>query len=109
MAYDPEIYECLAHDLIALPGISEKKMFGGIAFMLNGNMLCGVHKGGAMYRVGKDQEAKALARDGVAPMNFTGRRMGGFVDATRDAIESKTTRLALLSLATSYVTTLPAK
>ena len=109
MAYDPEIYEILARDLTALPGVGEKKMFGGIAFMLNGNMLCGVHKDGAMYRVGKDREAKALALDGVDPMSFTGRRMGGFVDAAPDALENETTRLALLSLATSFVGTLPAK
>lgn len=109
MAYDIEIYEILARDLTTLPGIAKKKMFGGIAFMLNGNMLCGVHKDGAMYRVGKDNEGKALALDGVEPMAFTGRKMGGFMDANHEALSDEKTRATLLSLAISYVSILPAK
>ncbi|MDA5094927.1 TfoX/Sxy family protein [Aliiroseovarius sp. KMU-50] len=109
MAFDPEVYEILAHDLIATPDIVEKKMFGGIAFMLAGNMLCGVHRDGAMYRVGKENEAEALALDGVEPMAFTGRRMGGFIDASREALNDDAIRAQLLQLATSYVATLPAK
>lgn len=109
MAFDTEIYEILARDLSALPDIAEKRMFGGVAFMLAGNMLCGVHKDGAMYRVGKDNEAAALAQDGVTPMAFTGRRMGGFVDASFEALEDDTTRARLLQLAQGFVATLPAK
>ncbi len=109
MAFDTEIYEILARDLTALPDIAEKKMFGGVAFMLAGNMLCGVHKGGAMYRVGKDNQALALALDGVVPMAFTGRQMGGFVDVSRDALEDATTRARLLQLAQGFVATLPTK
>lgn len=109
MAIDPEIYEIVAHDLTSLPDIAEKKMFGGVAFMLAGNMLCGVHKNGAMYRVGKGNYEAALALDGVCPMTFTGRPMGGFVDVSRDALDDDTTRDALLSLALSFVSTLPAK
>ncbi|UWQ09148.1 TfoX/Sxy family protein [Aliiroseovarius crassostreae] len=74
MAYDMETYEILARDLIGLPDISEKKMFGGVAFLLAGNMLCGVHKNGAMYRVGKDNEGLALALDG--PWRWTGPGAG---------------------------------
>ncbi|UWP99679.1 TfoX/Sxy family protein [Aliiroseovarius crassostreae] len=109
MAYDTETYEILARDLIGLPDISEKKMFGGVAFLLSGNMLCGVHKNGAMYRVGKDNEGLALALDGVVPMAFTGRRMGGFVDVSPDALENDQTRAQLLQLAQGFVATLPAK
>lgn len=109
MAIDPEIYEILARDLAATPDIAEKKMFGGVAFMLAGNMLCGVHKNGAMYRVGKDNHAAALSLDGVDHMAFTGRKMGGFVDASRDALEDDAIRGELLSLALSFVATLPAK
>ncbi|WP_424943026.1 TfoX/Sxy family protein [Aliiroseovarius crassostreae] len=109
MAIDPEIYEILSRDLAATPDVAEKKMFGGVVFMLAGNMLCGVHKGGAMYRVGKDNHAAALALDGVDHMAFTGRKMGGFVDASREALEDDAIRGALLSLALSFVATLPAK
>ena len=58
MAHDEGLAEILRGDLADLPGISEKRMFGGLAFMLDGNMLCGVHKDGAMFRVGKAHEAE---------------------------------------------------
>ena len=66
MAYDEGHLTLLRDDLVDEPGIVEKKMFGGICFMLNGNMLCGVHKGGGMFRVGKDLEAEALAIEGAS-------------------------------------------
>lgn len=66
-------------------GVTEKKMFGGICFMLNGNMLCGTGDGRFMFRVGKDREAEALNRPGAAPMDFTGRKMGGLIWVDQDA------------------------
>ena len=59
-------------------GITEKKMFGGYCWMLNGNMLCGVEVGRFMFRVGKVLEAEALARPGASPMDITGRPNEGF-------------------------------
>ena len=109
MAHDPALADLMARDLGPLPGLAEKKMFGGLAFLLHGHMLCGVHKGGAMYRVGKAHEAAALALPGVTPLAFTGRPMGGFVDADADAMAEDETRAALLRLALSFVTTLPPK
>ena len=84
-------------------------MFGGLCFLLNGNMLCGVHQGGGMARVGKEHEATALLLDGIAPLSFTGRRMGGMVDMSEAAIEDDTTRRAVLALAKDFVGSLPAK
>ncbi|SMR71903.1 TfoX N-terminal domain-containing protein [Aliiroseovarius halocynthiae] len=109
MAYDNGLYELLKDDLGDRPDMSEKKMFGGIAFMLNGNMLCGVHKNGAMYRVGKTHEAKALSLPGARKMDFTGRPMGGFIDAGEEAMSDDGTRAELLRLSIDFVTTLPAK
>ena len=109
MAYDEGLYELLKDDLVDVTGLAEKKMFGGIAFMLNGNMLCGVHKDGAMYRVGKENEAQALALPGAEPMGFTGRRMGGFIDAGPDAMADDAARAELLRLALDFVAALPAK
>ena len=109
MAYDEGLYELLKDDLADLQGLEEKRMFGGVAFMLNGNMLCGVHMDGAMYRVGTENEAAALAVPGAKPMTFTGRRMGGFIDAGPEAMAAEDARAALLRLALEYVTTLPPK
>jgi len=109
MAYDEGLAELMREDLGARPGLSEKKMFGGLAFLIDGNMLCGVHKGGAMYRVGKDNQAEAEALAGVGPMEFTGRPMGGMVDANEDAMATDATRAALLRLSLAFVTALPPK
>lgn len=109
MAYDSGLYEILKNDLGDRPDMVEKKMFGGNAFMLNGNMLCGVHKGGAMYRVGKEHEAAALAPPGARKMDFTGRPMGGFIDAGEEAMADDDTRAELLRLAVDFVSSLPAK
>jgi TfoX/Sxy family transcriptional regulator of competence genes len=109
MAYDEGMAQILRDDLAGLDNIAEKNMFGGIAFMLNGNMLCGVHKDGGMFRVGKENEAAALAIDGAREMDFTGRRMGGFIEATDEAIEDDATRGQLMALARGFVSGLPAK
>jgi hypothetical protein len=61
------------------PGITEKKMFGGYCWMLNGNMLCGVEVGRFMFRVGKEREAEALQRPGASPMDITGKPMRGII------------------------------
>ena len=82
MAYDEGLTELMRGDLADIQGISEKKMFGGVAFMLNGNMVCGVHTHGGMYRVGKDRETAARAIDGAGSMDFTGRPMGGMINVT---------------------------
>lgn len=109
MAYDPERVEALARALGALEGLSERRMFGGLCFMLHGNMLCGVHKDGGMCRVGKANEAAALALPGVAPMDFTGRRMGGFVAFGDDVFADEATLDRLLALGLGFVATLPPK
>lgn len=85
MAYDPHLADLMRQALQARPGITEKKMFGGICWMLNGHMVAGVETGRFMFRVGKEREAEALARPGAVPMDFTGRRMGGLVWVDADA------------------------
>jgi len=109
MAYDEGLAQILRDDLAEMPGITEKKMFGGIAFMLNGNMLCGVHKAGGMFRVGKENEAPALAVEGAGDMTFTGKKMGGMVDVSDDALVDDARRNTLMELAYNFVGGLPAK
>lgn len=113
MAYDEGMAQLLRDDLGARPGVEERKMFGGLCFMLDGHMLCGVHGdkyegGGLMFRVGKPRVEAALAVPGTAPMNFTGRVMGGMVDAFDEGLEDAN-RQRLLALAMENVAGLPPK
>jgi TfoX/Sxy family transcriptional regulator of competence genes len=109
VAYNEQHAQILRDALADLDGISEKRMFGGLCFLLNGNMICGVHKDGGMARVGKQNETAALELDGVDALSFTGRRMGGMVDLSDAAIEDNEIREAVLALAKQFVSPLPAK
>ena len=90
------------------PGIREKQMFGGFFWMLNGNMLCGVEVGRFMFRVGKAQEAEALARPGASPMDFTKKPMPGFVWVDADAALAAGLQ-SWIAFAGRYVSALPPK
>jgi len=109
MAYDDGLAELLRNDLVDHSGIVEKRMFGGLCFLWNGNMLCGVHKGGGMFRVGKERHAAALKIEGAQPMAFTGRPMGGMIDVSDEAMVDDLRRGTCLRMAIEFVGTLPAK
>ena len=109
MAYDEGLAETLRDDLAGIEGIAERRMFGGIAFLLHGHMVCGVHSGGGMFRVGKDAEATALELPGVRPMQFTGRRMGGLVEVDDAAAADDEVRARLMRLALDFAGSLPPK
>lgn len=109
MAYDEGLAQLIRDDLAAEAGITEKKMFGGLCFLMNGHMVAGVHKGGGMFRVGKPNEAAALAVDGAGAMMFTGRPMTGMVDASDDCMTDDARRGKLTALALGFAKTLPPK
>lgn len=113
MAFDEGEAEVVRTALGDLGGVTEKRMFGGLCYLLNGNMLIGVHGekagGGAMFRVGPDREEAALALPGAKPMTMTGRRMRGFVDLEPACLEDEEVFGRLLSLATAFVSALPPK
>lgn len=79
MPYNAELAGRVQVFLEGWEGITERKMFGGIAFMLQGNMCCGVTNDDLMVRVGADGLEDALAQPHARPMDFTGRPMKGFV------------------------------
>lgn len=87
--------------------VREKRMFGGIAFMLNGNMLvCPLKDGTLMVRVGKEGMAGALER-GAAPMTMGDKIMAGFVIVTGDLLEDDDGLAAWIARARRFVDTLP--
>lgn len=108
MAYDSGLAQILRDALGDRP-VTEKRMFGGLAFLLYGHMLCGVHRGGAMFRVGKAHYAAALSLQGVTEMAFTGRPMTGFVECDDSVLESEPLLDQLLQMALSAVADLPPK
>ena len=88
--------------------ITEKKMFGGTCFLLRNHMLCGSGKQGFMFRVGKAQYAKALARRGATPVVFNRREFEGFVWVDPAACDARALR-SWIVLAEHYVSALPPK
>ncbi len=88
--------------------VREVRMFGGIGFMLNGNLIAGASQRGLLLRVGKDRQAQALGRPGARPMLMRGRAMQGYVYVDPPALNERTVR-SWLRLALPYVQTLPPK
>ena len=79
MPYDEALAARVRRVLAARPGIREQKMFGGICYMLDGNMAVGIESDRLMVRVGPAAYDDALAKPHARPMDFTGRPMRGFV------------------------------
>lgn len=79
MAYDEKLAGLIRKLLVKRKGFAEKKMFGGLAFMLQGHMCCGVEKDNLVVRVGPERYEEALSDPHARPMDFTGRPMKGFV------------------------------
>ena len=78
MAYDEALADRIRAVLADREDVTERKMFGGIAFMAHGNMCCGVSGEDLMVRLGEDAADGALDEPGARPMDFTGRPMDGY-------------------------------
>jgi TfoX/Sxy family transcriptional regulator of competence genes len=108
MAYDETLAERVRAELAGEDGLMERKMFGGLAFMLDGNMACGIVKDELMLRLGPEGADRALDEPHVRAMDFTGRPMTGMVFVAPGGLGD----VALqhwVGEATSYVRTLPPK
>jgi hypothetical protein len=101
--------ELLREDLKAEPGVTEKAMFGGLAWLLCGNLLCGARDDGMLARLGKDNDGWALEIPNIVPMISRGRRMPGWVRAGPGAFGNDALRRKLLDAALAFVRSLPAK
>jgi hypothetical protein len=104
-------YDIAAGVRAALSGTApmrEVKMFGGIGFMLNGNLIAAASKRGLLVRVGKDRQSDALARPGARPMEMRGRIMEGYIYVDPPALTHNAVR-QWLQLARDHVQTLPPK
>ena len=109
MAFDEGLAERIRDVTRDRPNINEKKMFGGLAFMLNGYMFCGVLQDNLMARIGPDNYSAALARPHVREMDFTGRPMKGYVYVDPEGIEADEDLRYWVDLCAGFVTSLPPK
>jgi len=107
MARDEALEAWLREALRAERNVSEKAMFGGVAWLLNGHLLCAARDDGMLARVGAERNAWALALSGVGPMIMRGRPLDGWVRAA-PAADAETRRM-LLDGALAFVRVLPAK
>ena len=89
MAYDEILANRIREAFSHLPNVEEKKMMGGLTFMVNGKMCVGVIKDGLMCRIDPDEYERALEINGCREMNFTGRPMKGFVIVGQEALIKK--------------------
>jgi len=109
MAFDPGLAERIRELLADRGGISERRMFGGLAFLDDGRMVVGIIDGTLMARVGPDRHADALALPHVRPMDFTGRPMKGYVYVDPPGIAEDAALAAWLTACLGFVERLPAK
>ena len=89
MAYDELLAQKVRLELAAQEGVSEKRMFGSMAFMVQGNMALAIDKDRLMVRVGPHQYEASLMRPHAGPMDMTGRPMKGFVIVQPEGLDNK--------------------
>jgi len=109
MARDKGLEELLENDLAGTRGLTQKAMFGGMAWLLNGNLLCGAREDGMLVRLGKGNDAWALKHRGIEPMVMQGRPMSGWLRADQSAYGYDALRSKLLKAAIEFNRTLPRK
>jgi len=109
MAYDEGVAERLREAYTDTRDVAEKRMFGGIAFMVGGHMSCGVVNDTLMVRVGPDLYEDALARPHAREMDFTGKSLKGFVYVDPAGFESDAALASWVNLSVGFVSSLPPK
>jgi TfoX/Sxy family transcriptional regulator of competence genes len=108
MAYDEQLAARVRDVLAGDPHITERKMFGGLAFMVEGHMCCGIVGDELMLRLGVDGAEQALAKPHVRQMDFTGRPMKGMVFVSAEGLRGVALR-RWVERTTAFVRTLPPK
>ena len=108
MAYDEELAKRIRRVLENERGTGEKKMFGGLAFLIDGNMCCGIVGERLMLRVGPERHERALAKPHVKPMDFTGRPLKGMVYVDPEGLRGANLK-RWISWGLEFTRALPAK
>lgn len=108
MAYDEKLADRVRAILAPEPRLSERKMFGGLAFMLDGHMCCGIIGSDLMVRLGPDGGEAALKRPHVRPVDFTGRPVRSAIYVAPEGLRGAALR-RWVDQGTAFARTLPPK
>lgn len=109
MAYNEQSAERIRSILARRRYLTQRKMFGGIAFMLNGNMCCGVHRDDLIVRVAREEHAAALARPHARTFDLTGKPMKGFVLVAPQGYRAEDSLKEWIAMGVRCARSLPAK
>lgn len=108
MAYNLKLAERIRSQLEGMP-VVEKKMFGGVGFLLNGNMACGVHKDDLIVRIDPEKQTALLKRPHAKPFDLTGRPMKGWLLVEAEGCKTEKQLRAWVEEGTAFALTLPSK
>src|SRR5579859_2561469 len=110
MAYDEDLANRIRELIAGEPGLTEKKMFGGLAFLIEGNMSVSVSgQGGLLLRVDPEQTEALLAKPNAEPFAMRGREMQGWLRVTPEGGETKAQLERWVERGVSYARSLPPK
>ena len=109
MAYSEELADRIRDAIGGRSAVSERKMFGGIAWMVNGNMACGTLGEDMMVRLDPEDAELAMSEPHVGPMEFTGRSLKGFVTVEAQAIATPGELARWVDAGANFAASLPPK
>ena len=109
MAFDAELADRIRKALGTQSGIVDKKMFGGIAFLLNGHMCCGVHGRALIVRLDPDRTARAMLEPHVSAFDPTGRPMKGWILVQPEGVATKGALAKWVGAGVQYAASLTSK
>lgn len=109
MGYNQDLEEKIDHLIDRLGDIVKKKMFGGIGYLIDGNMCFGIHKESLVLRTTSEKAEELMRSEYITPFDITGRPMKGWVLVSPDILETEEELLDMLTLGVTFAGTLPRK
>ena len=109
MPYNSDLEQKLDRLSVKLGAFTKKNLFGGVAYLVNGNMAFGIHKQSLIIRTSKERAKELLTRDSMSIFDITGRPMLGWLMVSPDGLKTEKQISDLLKIAIDYVNTLPRK
>ena len=109
MSHNEHIEQRIRKAIKGWKNTTHKNMFGGVCYLLNGNMFCGVHKDYLILRLGEEKGGEALDKPHTRPFDITGRPMKGWVMVPEEGFKRDADLAGWLQIAREFVDTLPPK